>query len=444
MKIKLLRLTPVIVVVFLIGSLISAKINIINEDDKDFKLFKSNESVKLAGRGGGGGHGGGRSGGGRSFSGSRGGGRSSSGSRSSSRSVTRSSSRGSSGISKSSSSGSRGGSRLAPRNHGVSKTRSGSKGSSRVGKGGSKSRSGSHVKSGRGKGGRGGHGGRGGGHGGGRGGHGGHGRHHGGHYGHHGHWNNHGWRNAYWGFGWGAPWWPGLFWYPGIAAWYWGPYNCLVTPMLGIGYGLAFAGLAYGYYWYPSINVSVYVAEKDDAPSGVVYVENEDDDSSVYYAVYQNVSSGDDSYLIKVSSPQVLESRKTVKVYLPETSTKKYVVISRRSEKELKDSMDESGNDVDADIVTQIRKEKADLIEPQNIKADENIDESEVSKLKETKESARKDESKLREGLAKIEVNKDKLPTEEELAKKDGSKTKNSKIKNTKKSDVEQSAVEVE
>ncbi|KKQ33409.1 MAG: hypothetical protein US49_C0001G0089 [candidate division TM6 bacterium GW2011_GWF2_37_49] len=418
MKMKLLCLTPVLVITFLVISSISIRLVAVNEDDKDFKLFNGNETVKLVGRGGGGGHGGGHGGGSRSFSGGRGGSRSFSGSRGGSRSF----------------SGSRSG------GHGASKMRSGSKGSSRVGRGGSKSRGGSHVKSGHG-GGRGGshaksghHGGRGR-HGGGHGGRGGHHGHHGGHYGrHHGHWGDRGWRNSYWGFGWGAPWWPGLFWYPGIAAWYWGPYNCLVTPMFGIGYGLAFAGLAYGYYWYPSINVSVYVAEKEDVPSGVVYVENEDDDNPVYYAVYRKVLSGDDSYLIKVSSPQILSTKKTVKVYLPETSTKNYVVVTRRSEEEFKDNMDEKGNEVDDDIVKQIRKEKADLIETKNIKADENIDEEEVGKLKETKESARKDESKLREGLAKIEVNKDKLPTEEELAKKNGKPTKYTK----------QSAVEVE
>lgn len=377
MKMRFLRFAPLLVATFLVISVISIKLKAV-DDDADFKLFKSKEDAKLIARGGGGHGGGGHGGGGRSFSGGHGGGRG-----------------GSRGVSRSSR-GSRGG-------HGVSRGSKGGRGGHGVRHGG---RGGGHG---------GGHGGRGRGHGG-RG-HGGHHGHHGGHGGHH-HWHDRGWRGSYWGAYWAAPWYPGLFWYPGIAAWYWEPYGCLVSPVVGIGYGLAFASL--GYWWYPSINVGVYPS------TTVVYVENEDDSNSVYYAVYRKVIINGDPYLIKVSSPTILSTKKRVKIYLPEDASedKEYEVVTRRNEDDFKDYTDEDGNIPDEEIIGQIKKEQEEIQKPEKIKADEDLSEDESSKLDETKATARKDESKLREGLAKIEVNKDKVPSEKELATKKGTKGK--------------------
>ena len=293
----------------------------------------------------------------------------------------------------------------------------------------------------------------------GHGGRGGHGGHHGRYWSHHGGYWGHGWGygwgyaaafwggaffgfaalapfcypfGGYWGPYWATPWpWAtglGLYYYPGSAWWYMNSYDCWAYPFASLGYGLMFADL--GYYWYPRAGVSIYleVPEKEDDPSTYVFVENEKDED-LYYALYRKVDrkSGDEesSYLIRVSAPQVIDTRKTVKVILPEdvSKDKEYVVIARRDESELKNNMDEKGNDIDTNIINQIKKEDKDLVRAHDVNVEE-PSEQEVQELGETKQSARANEEELVNAIDNIEnQDKSELPTEEQLKKEQGKVT---------------------
>lgn len=313
---------------------------------------------------------------------------------------------------------------------------------SKLGKGGSRSKSRSNKIS-RHHGGRGGHGGH-------------HGGHHGGYWGHHGGYWGHGWGygwgyaaafwggaffgyaalapfwypfGGYWGPYWATPWpWAtglGLYYYPGSAWWYMNSYNCWVYPFASLGYGLMFADL--GYYWYPRSGVSIYleVPEREDDPSTYVFVENERDED-LYYALYRKVVRKSDdeesSYLIRVSTPQVVSTRRTVKVILPEDASKEkeYVVIARRNESDLKNNMDEKGNNIDRDIVEQIKQENKDIVKAHSLEIEE-PSEQEAQELSETKQSARENEKELIDAIDNIDKqDKSELPTEEQLKKEQG------------------------
>jgi hypothetical protein len=235
---------------------------------------------------------------------------------------------------------------------------------------------------------------------------------------------------GYWGPYWATPWpWAtglGLYYYPGSAWWYMNSYNCWAYPFASLGYGLMFADL--GYYWYPRAGVSIYleVPEKEDDPSTYVFVENEKNED-LYYALYRKIDRKSDdeeaSYLIRVSAPQVIDTRKTVKVILPEdvSKDKEYVVIARRSESELKNSMDEQGNDINRDIVTQIKKEDRDIVKTHDIEIEE-PSEQEAQELSETRQSARANEKELIDAIDNIDKqDKSELPTKEQLEKEQGS-----------------------
>jgi hypothetical protein len=179
---------------------------------------------------------------------------------------------------------------------------------------------------------------------------------------------------------------------------------------------LVYANL--GYYWYPKVEVSIYneVPEEDGAPITYAYIENESK-APLYYAVYRKVSVGDNSYLIKVSNPYAITTRKTVKVYLPEDASKEkeYVVVPRRDETDLLDAMDDKGKEVSDDMLEQIRDENEDLEPSHEIKIDD-IDRSERKDLQETKASARKNEEEIRSTLENLDKeDKSKLPIEKEL-----------------------------
>jgi len=452
MKKIFLWFTPLLATVFLLANVptidLSAKDNkdsTNSNDDLDFSLFKTDTSSKLlVGRGGGGGgRGGSRGGSSRASrsssprSSSRSIGRSSS--RSSSRSVGRSSSRsGSRSIGRSSSRSSSRGVKSGSRSSGRSVSRSSKSGSRSVSRGRSGSRSGAKsVRSGS-RGGRGG-------------GHGGRGGHHGGRG--YRNWHNRGWRGSYcggwyagwafwggigfgfgalypfwypgwagwWGPYWAAPWavgiYAGLIWYPRYSYWHWDAYNCWIGMTAGLGYGLTFADL--GYYWYPSSNISIYIEapEEEDAPSKVVYVENEDRDDVAYFSVYRKVKSGDSTYLIRVSSPKIVKAKKIVKVYLPDDTSEdvEYMVVTRKTKDALKDNMDEKGNDVDEGIVKQIKDEQADLQGPKEIRSADTLSKKEMETLKNTKKTARKDEDTLKKGIKQINSKSSKLPKEADL-----------------------------
>jgi hypothetical protein len=232
-----------------------------------------------------------------------------------------------------------------------------------------------------------------------------------------------------WGPYWATPWpWAaglGLYYYPGPAWWYMNSYNCWVYPFAGLGYGLMFADL--GYYWYPRAGVSIYleVPEKDEAPSTYVFVENEKNEN-LYYAMYRKINYNNDdqenSYLVKISQPHVINTKKVVKVYLPEdvSKDKEYVVIARRNKSDLKNSMDEKGNDINPNIIDQIKEENKDIKRAHDVKIQEPSKE-EVQEIKETKQSARKNEKKLTHAIDNIDKqDKSKLPTKEQLEKEKG------------------------
>lgn len=268
----------------------------------------------------------------------------------------------------------------------------------------------------------------------------GHHGHHGDHYGHWNHWN-HGWWAAsacwggvffglgalypfwypwggYWGPYWAAtwPWATGLYWYPRYSWWYWEPYDCWMYPFYGLGWGLVYANL--GYYWYPKVEVSIYneVPEQEDDPITYTYIENESK-VPLYWAVYRKVEVGKTSYLIQASEPQVIKTRKIVKVYLPENASKdtEYVVVPRRDEDQLRNAMDEKGNEISSDILEQIREENEGVETTHEIEVSD-LNKNEYRDLNETKMSARKDEKKIRKALENIDKeDKDKLPKEKDL-----------------------------
>lgn len=409
--------------IVLIGTMIVSGSSLFGDKFEDFKLINERDqnSKKLVrGFGGGGGHGGGGhfGGGGHSFGGGHGGGHGFGGGHSGGRSFSGHS-----------------GSRSSVRSSSRSSTRSASRSSSRSGKS-VRSHAGGH-----------------GGHGGGHGGHGGHG--HGGHghggYGHGGCWG-HGWGygwaccagwwgGAFWGFGalypfwypfggfWGPYWaatWPwalglGLYYYPGTVGWYMNAYSCWAYPFAGLGYGLIFADQ--GYFWYPTAGVGIYLeVTEGDAPSTYAFIENEKDED-LYYALYRKVDSkvdGEDvSYLIRVSVPQVISTAKTVKVYLPEdvSKEKEYVVIARRNEADLKDNMDEKGNEIgETDIIKQIREEDTDLVKAHNVEIAE-PSEKETQDLSESRQKALKNKkAEIINAVNSLEnQDKSKLPTKEQL-----------------------------
>jgi hypothetical protein len=86
----------------------------------------------------------------------------------------------------------------------------------------------------------------------------------------------------------------------------------------------------------------------------------------------------------------VINSRKIIKVYLPEDVSKdnEYVVIARRNESELKNNMDEKGNDIDPDIIDQIKEENNDIERAHDVKIEEPTEE-ETQEINETKQQAR-------------------------------------------------------
>jgi hypothetical protein len=195
-------------------------------------------------------------------------------------------------------------------------------------------------------------------------------------------------------------------------------YHCWAYPFAGLGYGLVFPDQAY--YWYPRAGVSVYleVPEKEDAPSTYAFIENEKDED-LYYALYRKVDSDKISYLVKVSDAQKIDTAKTVKVYLPKDASKEkeYVVIARRNEGDLKDSMDEKGNDVDANIIDQIKQENKDIVKAQDVAVEE-PSKKEAGELKETRQKALAHQKELMQAVDNIDKqDKSKLPTKEQLEK---------------------------
>jgi hypothetical protein len=153
------------------------------------------------------------------------------------------------------------------------------------------------------------------------------------------------------------------------------------------------------------LHFSAYIASR---PERIVYVDNDSDDD-LYYAVYYRRRIGDVYYLYRIDEPMMIDGRHAVKVRLPKSKDRDYMIIAEKTEDKLPRRMhhDKSGKLVETSKEDPGRRPTE--VEPgvhDKIKVEE-LSKKDKRALKKMKRKLREKDKKLRELSNKITRIKD-------------------------------------